>query len=77
MAMLPAVLWRYISVVVTYPTSNQGDVGSNPIRGNMFFFQNLFHIHVYMYLRDGFLHIFITYKYNTISLYPFRILKRC
>ena len=33
------------SVVATYPTSNQRDVGSNPIRGNMFFFQNLFHIY--------------------------------
>ena len=25
--------------MVTFLTSNQGDVGSNPIRGNMFFFQ--------------------------------------
>ena len=58
--------------MVTYPTSNQEDVGSNPIHGNMFFFRNLFHI--YMYLQDEFLRIFITYKYYTISLYPFRIL---
>ena len=39
------------SVVVTYPTSNHGDVGSNPIHGNMFFFQNLFYI--YMNIKDG------------------------
>ena len=34
------------SVVVTYPTSNQGDVSSSPICGNMFFFQDLFHIYI-------------------------------
>ena len=38
------------SAVVTYPTNNQGDVDSNPIRGNMFFFRNLFHINIYIYI---------------------------
>ena len=36
--------------MVTYPTSNPGDVGSKPIRGNMFFFQNLFHTHTQTYI---------------------------
>ena len=40
----------HASVLVIYQTCNLGDVGSNPIRGNMFFFQNLFHIYIYIYI---------------------------
>ena len=40
-------------------------MGSNPIRGNMFFFQNLFHI--YMYLQDVFLCIYL-YIYKEMAL---------
>ena len=49
----PKQIQAYCIIFISY------EYAKKPI---LFFFQNLFHI--YMYLQDGFLRIFITYTYN-------------